>query len=221
MLRWFDFKYKAPALTQNIQTRYLVLGALLVGGAAIVIYFSGHDSSLKVTETSSIEKVHFDVSAAQVSSETASVPSSTPQTSSVKMPSLPDAHPTGSPLTNEMGGTRAAAKVKVGNKNFNLSPNEVGMFPRVLVPANGKIQISVAYPEGTPNDPLVIQAEDGGLLDNGTVVKQGKLDSNKVISFEFQTNAQDGVYRVTLRKGTDEKRLDFWVGEELALQKGS
>ncbi len=193
-----------------------------MSGAALLLCFSRHDFSLKVVESTPTEKNPSDVSTKQLSSETTSAPKiPSSSSSSVKISLLPDAHPTGSPLTSEMGGTRVAAKVKVGSKNFNLSPNEAGMFPRVLVPANGKIQISVAYPEGTPNDPLVIQAEDGGLLDNGTVVKQGKLDSNKVISFEFQTNVQEGVYRITLRKGTDEKRLDFWVGEELALQKGS
>ncbi|MES2309691.1 MAG: hypothetical protein V4507_12620 [Verrucomicrobiota bacterium] len=123
--------------------------------------------------------------------------------------------------TSERGGTPAHASVKVGQKDFTLIPNEIGMFPRVLVPANGKIQIEVAYPEGTPEDPLVIQAEDGGLLDNGSVVKHEKLNQQKMVLFEFETKQEEGIYRVTLRKGTDEKRLDFWVGDEPKLQKGS
>ena len=80
------------------------------------------------------------------------------------------------------------------------------------------MQVTIAYPEGQPQDPVVIQAEDGGTLDNGKSVKTVILDESKSLSFDFKTGQQDGVYRVTIHKGLDQKRLVFWVGPEPKLQ---
>lgn len=128
---------------------------------------------------------------------------------------------TGASATSEIGGTVARARVMVGSKSYDLESNALGLFPRVTMPANTSVQIAVVYPEGTAADLLVVQAEDGGTIDQGTTVKQGRLDQTKTIVFEFKTSREEGVYRVTLRKGTDQKHFDFWVGPEPALQRGS
>ena len=128
---------------------------------------------------------------------------------------------TGAAATSEIGGTPALATVIVKGKEFALNPNEIGYFPRILLGVNETVKIVVSYPEGTPEDPIVIQAEDGGHLNQGEIVAQGKLDASRQIGFDFKTAQSDGIYRVTVRKGFDEKRLDFWVGPEMQSRKGS
>lgn len=128
---------------------------------------------------------------------------------------------TGAAATSELGGTPAQATVLVKGKKINLTPDEIGFFPRILLGVNEKVKVVVSYPEGTPEDPLVIQAEDGGHVNQNQIVTHGKLDASKQISFDFEAGENDGIYRVTVRKGFDEKRLDFWVGPELQTTKGS
>ena len=202
----------------NIEKTLFVLVFSLLFGGAILIWKNVSSSSAQQKESSSGESHQLLWANNMFLTEKKSLSSNEDVSNPVSHSS---SHVTEVSPASEWEGMYAEASVRVGSKNFNLTPNESGLFPRVLVPANDKIQISVAYPEGDPGDSLVIQAEDGGLLDNGTVVKASKLDQNKIISFEFQTNGHDGTYRVTLRKGLDEKRLDFWVGEEEQLQKGS
>jgi hypothetical protein len=43
----------------------------------------------------------------------------------------------------------------------------------------------VSYPNAMPGDPLVIQCEDGGTLDNGLIVKRAELDAAGRVSFQF------------------------------------
>jgi len=108
----------------------------------------------------------------------------------------------------------AKATVIVDGTSVQLEPNEIGSFPRRLIAALTTAAITVVYPNGNAADPLVIQCEDGGVLDNGMVVKRAELDASKAVSFQFKSGVPEGVYRITLRKGTDEKHLEFWVGSE-------
>jgi len=209
----------------------IVLSVISLFGVGLLsVFFFGSQSKQSITSnaSTSIERssqITVDPSfTSSATSQAIQSPQSTPASKanlfrSSTISELPTG--TGAARTEELGGTPAIANVKVGKNNLQLIPNEAGMFPRVLVPANGKVQISVAYPEGTPEDPLVIQAEDGGVLNGKAVIQQGKLDADRNLSFEFQTNEERGVYRVSLRKGMDQKWLDFWVGEELQLKNKS
>lgn len=109
----------------------------------------------------------------------------------------------------------AVAVVRVDGKPITLEPNSLGSFPRIRIAAEGTASITVSYSKGTVSEPLMIQCEDGGTLDNRTVVQSGTLDVSKGVSFEFKAGSQEGVYRITLRKGWDEKQLVFWVGPDI------
>lgn len=43
-----------------------------------------------------------------------------------------------------------------------------------------------------------------------------RLDEAGALRFAFTSTSEGGVYRVTLRNGFDEKRLEFWGGPEPA-----
>ncbi len=76
------------------------------------------------------------------------------------------------------------------------------------------VQVSVAYPEGAAGDLIIIQAEDGGTIDGHEPVAKTRLDDSRKVNFTFTNTQEGGIYRVTLRKGFDEKRLEFWGGPE-------
>jgi hypothetical protein len=77
----------------------------------------------------------------------------------------------------------------------------------------------VAYPESEAGDLITIQSEDGGGIDGKQIVKQFHLDEARHLSFTFTSTMEGGVYRITLRKGFDEKRLEFWGGPVPEIQR--
>ena len=108
----------------------------------------------------------------------------------------------------------AEVEVKAGGKTYNLSPNELGAFPRIYVQPSEIISVKVAYHGGNQGESVVAQVEDGGvILESNSVGHHGRLDKNGKLSFTFQTTNQLGIYRIVLRKGEDIKQLEFWVGD--------
>ena len=69
-------------------------------------------------------------------------------------------------------------------------------------------------PGSAEGDQVVVQADDGGLIDLESVVARKVLDERGVLEFRFTSTLEGGVYRITLRNGFDEKRLEFWGGSE-------
>jgi hypothetical protein len=115
-----------------------------------------------------------------------------------------------------LNGEMATASTLVGNTRYNLSPNQIGVFPRVAgLDPHQTLPVEVSYPGASPGDKVVVEAEDGGHFDNKKVVKVADVGGDKSIQFDFTTGSEEGVYRITLRKGADVKTLDFWVGAEL------
>lgn len=224
-----------------------VISLVLVGAAALIVALSMHGlrqdsvptqtahSANDVVKQSSINKL--------MPSPTSTAPSSALPSPDVAVISAPPSNlvtaaaplPAGStsprsagiPASSaaqrnaaDLGGLELTAQVQVGKNDLQtLTPNELGLFPRVVVGAKSKIQITAAYPGAAEGEQVVISAEDGGQLDNGKPVMIAALGANGVANFNFTTSADEGVFRVTLRKGADEKQFDFWVGPEPQIQK--
>jgi len=90
----------------------------------------------------------------------------------------------------------------------------LGLFPRVPIAREETVQIEVNYPGGAAGDLVTVQAEDGGSINGGLPVVQMHLDEAGGLRFAFSSTSEGGLYRVTLRNGFDEKRLEFWGGPE-------
>jgi hypothetical protein len=121
-------------------------------------------------------------------------------------------------------GQRVTARVQVGGRAYDLTPNQVGNFQRIYVQPGETIPVQVAYEEGKAGEPVAVSAEDGGGVWQGVSGKgQGAggtgtaatLDERLRIAFNFKATEHRGIHRVVLRKGADVKVLDFWVGAEL------
>jgi hypothetical protein len=122
-------------------------------------------------------------------------------------------HPTQS-LTSEPGGQRVSARIQAGTRVVNGAPNALGLFPRVPIALEETVQVAVSYPGGSAGDLVTVQAEDGGSINGGPPVAQMRLDEVGALRFAFTSTREGGIYRVTLRNGFDEKRLEFWGGPE-------
>jgi hypothetical protein len=125
--------------------------------------------------------------------------------------------PVSGPAT--LAGIMAVASVQTGEQKFRLTLNQAGRFNRVRVVPNKALPVSVEYAEGEPGQNVVVEVEDGGELGNGKGVEVVKLDSQRQVNFSFKADATPGKYQVVLRKGVDEKVLEFWVGEDLPVAK--
>ena len=113
------------------------------------------------------------------------------------------------------------AVVKLANnKAVELTPNTLGLFPRVLLGKEQTVPISLTYPDGEPGEILVISAEDGGKVNATSPVQTAPLDANRQLNFKFTTTQNEGVYRVSVRRGAEQQQFDFWVGTEPAPQSG-
>lgn len=111
----------------------------------------------------------------------------------------------------------AIARVTVDQKSRELRPNQVGVFERIPAQAGTPMAVEIAYPGGLPDQEVAVAVEDGGSIDNKAAMKLLRLDAQQRIRFRFIPGNSDGVYRVTLRKGTDQKTFEVWVGAPLKL----
>ena len=114
-----------------------------------------------------------------------------------------------------ISGERAYARVTRSRQALTLNPNQVGNFPTIDVVPQKSIKVEVIYPAGQPNEKVTLTALEGGALGNNLGTQDITLDSLQTGTFYFSTGAGRGLYRVAVRKGTDVKILEFWVGEKL------
>jgi hypothetical protein len=111
-------------------------------------------------------------------------------------------------------GQMAYATVFVGEQTHkDMRPNQESCFTRIYnIPASATVGIAINYPNGSKGERVVVGVGDGGVLGNGKGVEVIPLDSGRNIRFNFQVAESSGLYRVTLRKGSDEKTVELWVG---------
>jgi hypothetical protein len=211
-----------------MQTKQLLLSALLLfflGGIGLLIWAinsvstSGPTSSASTAKPSSASRSIYD-SDSQDSSAPSSLSQASAPASIVSNPSVPQnnaqapvTHLPVSPVAH--GGffqMQTKARIKLNGTVQALLPNQLGDFPRVGVDAKQVIPITVAYKDGNPGDPVMVQVQDGGALAGGSMVQEAQLDDNGDISFDFKAGTQDGIYRITLVKANEQQTLNFWVG---------
>jgi hypothetical protein len=132
---------------------------------------------------------------------------------------LPAAAGDGPLTTAEPEGQRTLAKISNQGVERTMTPNEIGHFPRVYIKPSQEVPVELSFPEGRKDDPVAVQLEDGGGLDGRLPAKTYKLDELGKVAFTFRANADEGVYRVVVRKDSDIRVLDFWVGTEQPVAK--
>jgi hypothetical protein len=119
-----------------------------------------------------------------------------------------------------LDGVAVARVTVVGGGAQELTPNTLGLFPRVVVQVSEKVPVTVTYAAAEPGETVVIQMLDGGTLDNGTLSKVMQLDANRAVDFAAIMSVQEGVHRVALTCGADRKELEFWAGAEPPVKSG-
>jgi hypothetical protein len=116
-----------------------------------------------------------------------------------------------------LSGEQVSASVTAGGKEYVVQPDQVGCFERVVIERGETVPVRVSYPEGNPEDLVVAAVEDGGQINKDQRVLPLHLDKNRQLAFQFTASQEAGIFRVTLRKGTDVKTVELWAGQELKL----
>ncbi|QMU30143.1 hypothetical protein [Adhaeribacter radiodurans] len=107
---------------------------------------------------------------------------------------------------------------QVDSKKYQLQANEFGLFDQVSgIQPKQKVPVQLNYPAGRVGEKVAIIMLDGGTLDNGKKVKVTQLDTQKKMTFELQVTSDPGLYRVLLKKGSDTKTVQLWVGPKLPM----
>lgn len=106
-----------------------------------------------------------------------------------------------------------AAQLVIDGQSYSVISNVRGEYPRVPVTAASTITASVPFPDAIPGERISVQAEDGGLLLDDGAYGAVAIDENRRAPLRFQAADNDGMQRVTLRRGGEIKTLEFWVGE--------
>lgn len=119
------------------------------------------------------------------------------------------------PISTELPfcpGKPLIAQVEVGAKQTPaLVPNQVGVFPRVYMKPNQKVEIRLRFPEAEPGARAAVSVEDGGYIGDQKPAAALTLDQNREGAFEFTSGTSHGQYRVVVRQGADTRILVLWA----------
>lgn len=115
------------------------------------------------------------------------------------------------------GGEPVSVTIQLDALPREIHGDANGVFPPVPVRAHQRVHLRVSYPEGVAGETVQIQTQDGGVLENNLSARVLSLDAERSVAFWFESSGNEGTHRVTIRRGFDEKTLDFWVGSKPAL----
>jgi hypothetical protein len=118
---------------------------------------------------------------------------------------------------DSIGGEPVSVMIRLDGLPRQIYGDTNGVFPPVTVRAHQRVHVRVSYPEGIPGEVVQIQTQDGGTLDKDQSARVVHLDAERIVAFWFESSGNEGTHRVTVRRGFDEKTLDFWVGSKPAL----
>ena len=125
---------------------------------------------------------------------------------------LVDPQPADAPFT---AGEKASAWVTVGTQATpELRVNQFGEFPRTYVAPGQQVTVRVQFPDAEPGTRVVAQVEDGGKLDGGKAVLALELDEKHEASFRFQSDKEQGAYRISVHHGPDWKTVQLWAATD-------
>ena len=109
-------------------------------------------------------------------------------------------------------GAPAQAWAEVGGRKTEaLVPDQLGEFPRVHIEPGQEVGVRLRFPEAPVGARVVAAVEDGGKFADGKPVQAFDLDETREIAFRFAAGEALGIYRVSVRRGSDHKILHFWA----------
>jgi hypothetical protein len=122
----------------------------------------------------------------------------------------PDEVP-GEPL---WAGEPVVARVEFEGRRVQLTPNQLGEFPRLNVAAGAGARVRLAFPEGTAASPVIIAPLDGGTVEAGQLSLVRELGTDHAVGFTYKASTYAGVHRVQVRRpGQAPVVLEFWAGQ--------
>jgi hypothetical protein len=126
---------------------------------------------------------------------------------STGVPAAPPTAPTTPPSS-----TSATATIVDGATEPVVTISGKGMFGLVGIKHDHTVDIAIQYPVTKAGHSIVAEPLDGGqVIANG---KSMTVGADGTIHFKYRVGHEVGVYEVSLRDGTQELGLQFWVLDE-------
>jgi hypothetical protein len=109
------------------------------------------------------------------------------------------------------GGPLIASVLVNTQRTPDLSPNQVGEFPRVYVKPGQTVSIRLRFPSAQPGAKAGVSVEDGGYVADKRPAIPLVLDERLEGEFDFTAGTEPGRYRVVVRQGGDTRTLVLWA----------
>jgi len=116
-----------------------------------------------------------------------------------------------SPATDLHATFQAQAFIQAGDKQYTLKSDSTGSFLPVSLAPHQEVHIALQYPHGEENQPVILETEDGGLIEGKVPSKVISLDAQGGLSFNFNAGSAVGQNRIVLRSGSTQAVLHFTV----------
>ena len=123
--------------------------------------------------------------------------------------------PTVSPVAVDLPTFQSKASIQAGDKSYQMQSSLVGgtisSFEPVSLSPKQRVHVTMSYPGGEANQLVVLETEDGGLIDGKVPSKVVRLDAAGGLAFDFNAGAEAGQNRIVLRSGANQTVLHFAV----------
>lgn len=110
-------------------------------------------------------------------------------------------------------GEKAFLEISAYKKSGQLTPNQNGSFPMMVVIPYGEVALTLSYPELQEGAKITLFTPDGGLI-NGERELVTTLDKSGSVKVDWKGDQNLGHHTIVAKVGPrrDRKIVRFWVG---------
>jgi hypothetical protein len=128
--------------------------------------------------------------------------------------------PTVSPVAVDLPTFQSKASIQAGDKSYQMQSSPVGgaisSFAPVSLSPKQRVHVAMGYPGGEANQLVLLESEDGGLIDGKVPAKVVRLDAAGGLAFDFKAGSDAGPNRIVLSSGNNQTVLHFNVESDSA-----
>jgi len=107
------------------------------------------------------------------------------------------------------------ASIQVGGKSYQMQANSlngaISSFSPLSLSPKQRVHVAMSYPQVEASQMVVLETEDGGLIDGKVPAKIVRSDAAGNLAFDFIAGADVGQNRIVLRTGASQAVIHFTI----------